>query len=120
MGFTTGLLGGFTLTSAIVYFSLELHTRNRVHQASLLRQQALILQNTVDPQPALPPPVSREVRGGLWDTAKDRWNAELENNVRKLQTTDWNAVRYRLEENVSSVWRRAFEKGEEVASDQSK
>ncbi|RMY79920.1 hypothetical protein D0864_08878, partial [Hortaea werneckii] len=87
---------------------------------SLLRQQALILQNTVEPQPAQPPPVSREVRGGLWDTAKDRWNAELENNVRKLQTTDWNAVRYRLEENVSSVWRRAFEKGEEVASDQSK
>ncbi|TKA24714.1 hypothetical protein B0A50_05702 [Salinomyces thailandicus] len=115
MGFTTGLLGGFTLTSAIIYFSLEIHARNRLHQATLLRQQALILHNVVTPQALAPPPVSREVRAGMWETAKDRWNAELEGNVRKLQSTDWSAVGYRLEESVSSAWRRAFEKGREVA-----
>jgi len=53
----------------------------------------------------------------MWETAKDRWNAELENNVRKLQSTDWDGVRNRMEEGVSSVWRRAFEKGREVVPD---
>jgi MICOS complex subunit MIC12 len=53
----------------------------------------------------------------LWETVKDRWNAELERNVRKLQTTDWDKVREDLEERVSSVWRRAFKEGREKAAE---
>ncbi|KAK5115019.1 hypothetical protein LTR85_010057 [Meristemomyces frigidus] len=117
MGFTTGLLGGFTLTTSLLYLSLSLHTRNRVQQASLLQQQSLILNNVVEPLPPPPPPASREVQAGLWETAKDRWNAELEGNVRKLQHMDWDGVRIRMEEGVSAVWRRAFEKGREVVPD---
>ncbi|KAF2479914.1 hypothetical protein BDY17DRAFT_302912 [Neohortaea acidophila] len=117
MGFTTGLLGGFTLTTTLLYLSLSLHARNRVHQAALLHQQSLILTNLVDPQPALPPPASREVRVGIWETAKDKWNARLESEVRRLQHMDWNEVRERMEEGVSSVYRRAFEKGREVIPD---
>lgn len=47
------------------------------------------------------------------ETAKDRWNAELEKNVRMLQTADWSAARLRMEEKVSEMWRRAFQKGRE-------
>jgi len=131
MGFTTGLvrpshphpltfqltlpqLGGFTLTTTLIYLSLSLHTRNRVHQATLLHQQSLILNNVVEPLPPLPPPTNREVKAGVLETLKDRWNAELEKNVRQLQYADWNGIRAQMEEGVSRVYRRAFEKGGEV------
>lgn len=99
---------------------MSLHTRNRIHQAALLQQQSLVLTNIVEPLPPLPPPTNREVKVGMVETAKDKWNAELESNVRKLQQVDWSAVRERLEEGVSSVYRRAFQKGREVAPDPSK
>jgi len=111
MGFTTGLLGGFTLTTTILYLSLSLHARNREHQASLLHQQAFILNQLVEPQPPAPPPIPREVQAGVWETAKDRWNKELEDNVRKLYQIDWDRVRENTEEGVSALWRRAFERG---------
>lgn len=67
----------------------------------------------MEPQPDLPPPVAREVRAGIWETAKDRWNAELENGVRRLQGADWRDVRERMEEGVSRVWRRGLVGAEE-------
>lgn len=97
----------------MIYLSLALHRQNRLLQASLLHQQTFLLSNIVNPLPPGPPSTSREVPAGLWETAKDRWNAELERSVRKLQNTDWDAVRDGMEENVSRVWRRAFEKGRE-------
>jgi len=47
----------------------------------------------VDPQPATAPPVAREVRTGLVESAKDRWNGEVEGLVRRVQGTDWGVVR---------------------------
>jgi len=114
MGFTTGLLGGFTLTATILYLSASLHTRNRNYQSALLRQQSHVLGNIVEPQPALPPPTAREIDAGLWETAKDKWNAELEGNLRRVQETDWRSVGERIEEGVSNVWRKAFQKSREV------
>lgn len=132
MGFTSGLviyhifsydnsytdssiqLGGFTLTATILYLSASLHTRNRSYQSTLLRQQSHVLGNIVEPQPALPPPTAREVDAGILATAKDKWNAELEGNLRRLQEMDWRAVGERMEQGVSRVWSRAFEKGKEV------
>ena len=110
-------LGGFTLTTTLLYLSLTLHTRNRIQQSLLLHQQSLLLTHIVEPQPPLPPPTTREVRAGLWETVKYRWNAELEGNVKKLQGVNWSAVGEQMEEGVSRVWRRAFEKGREVVPD---
>lgn len=106
MGFTTGLLGGFTLTTTLIYLSLNIHSHNRIQQAGLLQQQALILNNIVNPLPPTPPVTSRTLQGGLWDTAKNRWNHELENNVRKLYNTDWAAVRDKIETGAGRLWRR--------------
>lgn len=94
-----------------------MHARNRLHQSALLRQQALLVDNVVDPQPLPPPPTNREVRAGLLETAKDRWNAELEREVRMVQRVDWRQVWGRMEEGVSSAYRMAFEKGREVVPD---
>ncbi|KAK3075269.1 hypothetical protein LTR53_001547 [Teratosphaeriaceae sp. CCFEE 6253] len=117
MGFTTGLLGGLTLTTALLHLSLSLHARNRVAQSALLHQQSLILHNIVEPAPPLPPAAPREVRAGVFETMKDRWNSELERNVRELQTTDWNGVRDQLEEGASKLWRRAFAKTRESVAE---
>nr|POF16551.1 hypothetical protein CFP56_24069 [Quercus suber] len=106
-------LGGFTLTTTILYLSLSLHRQNRIHQAGLLHGQTFLLRTTVDPPSAPSAPTPREIPAGLWETAKDRWNAELESGVRKVQSTDWDAVRERMEESVSSMWRGAFAKGQE-------
>jgi len=135
MGFTTGLvrpdqlttaypyppslttpsqLGGLTLTTALIHISLSIHARNRIAQSAHLHQQSLILNRLVDgPPPPLPAAAPRVVQAGVWETAKDRWNAELEGNVKKLQSTDWNGVRDQIEEVVSRTWRRAFQKGRE-------
>lgn len=37
--------------------------------------------------------------------------------MKKLQHMDWDAVRIRMEEGVSAVWSRAFEKGRDVVPD---
>lgn len=57
------------------------------------------------------------MKAGLWETAKDRWNAQLESEVRKLQQMDWSEVRERMEEGVSRVYRSAFRRGREVVED---
>ncbi len=94
-----------------------MHTRNRIHQSALIHQSSLLLTNIVEPLPVLPPPTNRLVRAGLWETAKDRWNSQLENEVRRLQQVDWSGVRDQMEEGVSRTYRRAFQKGTEVIPD---
>ncbi|KAF1960249.1 hypothetical protein CC80DRAFT_289514 [Byssothecium circinans] len=109
MGFTTGFLGGFTLTSAVLYLTISLHTQNRVTQAALLRQQRALLTNVVEPQPPQPEPVAREVPVGLVEMAKDRWNRELEGAVRRVYETDWRRVRERAEDRVGAVFEKPKE-----------
>ncbi|KAJ9619640.1 hypothetical protein H2203_008421 [Taxawa tesnikishii (nom. ined.)] len=108
MGFTTGFVGGIALTSTFLYLSLSLHQRNRLYQSSLLRQQAQVLTSLSDPHPQPLTPERRAPREGLAERVKDRWNAELELNVRKLQSLDWDRVREDLERGVSGLWARAF------------
>ncbi|KAH7125779.1 hypothetical protein B0J11DRAFT_615106 [Dendryphion nanum] len=110
MGFTTGFLGGFTLTSAVLYLSISLHQKNRATQAALLRQQRFVLTNTVEPQPPAPEPLPREVPVGLAEMAKDRWNRELEGVVRRIYETDWRKVRETAEDRVGGVLEQLREK----------
>ena len=83
----------------------------------MLHQQATLLNGIVEPESPQPTPINREVRVGLLESAKDRWNAELEKNVRTLQTADWTAARLRLEDKVSEVWSRAFQKSRQDVAD---
>jgi altered-inheritance-of-mitochondria protein 5 len=65
------------------------------------------LTSLLEPAPLLPPQsraeLAREERGTLVETAKDRWNEEVENAVRWVQRTDWDEVRERLEGAVSRL-----------------
>ncbi|GIZ44461.1 hypothetical protein CKM354_000765800 [Cercospora kikuchii] len=117
MGFTTGLLGGLTLTASILYLSTELHARNRAHQSALLRQQAYLVSNIYAPEPALPPQTDRRIQAGLWETAKDKWNATLEREVRTVSNVDWQSVTERVGDSVSNLVSRAFNQGKEAAKE---
>lgn len=105
MGFTTGFLGGLTLTYSLLYLSVYVHRQNRTHQALLLRQQSRLLNSVIDPpEPEYDLPPYRLEQGGLEELLKDRWNREVENLVRKAQHTDWEALRIRWEARLGNAW----------------
>jgi len=120
MGFTTGFvclcrnssacslltlyqLGGVTLTSAVLYLTVSMHTQNRMQQATLLRQQRQVLSDFYEPKKPEPEPVARVVPVGLVEMAKDRWNRSLEESIRKVYTTDWRRVREDAEDRANAL-----------------
>ncbi|KAF2231230.1 hypothetical protein EV356DRAFT_437873, partial [Viridothelium virens] len=106
MGFTTGFIGGVTLTTSLLYLSIAIHQRNRAAQSTLLRHQAATLNNFVEPAPLPSLPTTWEARLNWSEAWKDRWNAELENAVRRLYAVDWNGVRDGLEDGAAALWAR--------------
>ncbi|KAM4065408.1 altered inheritance of mitochondria 5 domain-containing protein [Hirsutella rhossiliensis] len=112
MGFATGFTGGVTLTLSLAYLSVLAHQRNREEQSRSLRAQALTLQSIVSPIPQPLPPSRAEVaaaqRAASIESAKDRWNDEVENAVRWMQKTDWTGIREGLEARVATLWTKAF------------
>ena len=107
MGFTTGFLGGATLTYSLLYLSLHIHRANRNVQKTLLAQQSTLLNSVVEPLPPAPEPPAYELRrGGLAEELKDRWNREVEKLVRNVQQTDWERVRENAEDIIAAAWAR--------------
>lgn len=103
---TNPQFGGAALTSSLLYLSLALHQRNRVQQATLLRQQALLLNSIVEPLPApMPPPRYVLANGGVAETVKHAWNEDVQAAVRWVQRVDWGKVRERAEARVVGMWR---------------
>ncbi|KAI4147923.1 MAG: hypothetical protein L6R39_002974, partial [Caloplaca ligustica] len=96
MGFATGALSGFTLTASTLYLTILIHNRHRIHQASLLYQQSLLLNSIVEPS-ILPPednvPRYRIERANWTERWKDGWNKEIEDGVRWVQGIRWKTVR---------------------------
>ncbi|KAL1302139.1 hypothetical protein AAFC00_002573 [Neodothiora populina] len=105
MGFISGFLGGATLTTAIFYVSLDLHQRNRLHQATLLRQQSALLNNIISPAGPPPLPTARTTTPGLADRIKTRWNAELSAVANKMLNFDIGRATREAEQGVARAWR---------------
>jgi altered-inheritance-of-mitochondria protein 5 len=117
--------GGVTLTLSLAYLTVLAHERNRQSQSLALRSQSRVLQSLLEDTP-IPPPktrqeLAREERSTLIEAAKDRWNAEIENGVRWVQTKDWVKVREEVEDTVAGLlgWglregREGVERGERV------
>ncbi|TDZ13245.1 hypothetical protein C8035_v006647 [Colletotrichum spinosum] len=109
MGFTSGLTGGVTLTLGLAYLTALAHQRNREAQSHVLRSQTHVLSTLLEPNLRLPPPLTRSEqtahdRDTLVETAKTRWNSEVENAVRWAQRTDWTSLRERLEDSAARLW----------------
>lgn len=115
MGFVTGFTGGVTVTLSLTYLAILAHQRSRQQQGDILRANARVLNSlslSPDAKPVVIPP-SREAaaalrRANFVETAKDRWNAEIEGAVRAAQHTDWDEVRESLEARLGRLWARAF------------
>ena len=105
--------GGVTLTLSLAYLAVLTHQRNRRSQGDILRTQANVL-NIISHDPSskqsapLPTPSRLELaaqeRAHFVQTAKDRWNAEIEGAVQWAQTQDWAAVRESAEDSVASLF----------------
>lgn len=95
-----------TLTLGLAYLTVLSHERNRQAQALYLRSQHQLLNSLIDPTPVQPhsrAELARQSRSTFTETAKDRWNDEVENAVRWVQTTDWNGVREGMEGAVARL-----------------
>ncbi|KAK5090745.1 hypothetical protein LTR05_000921 [Lithohypha guttulata] len=107
MGFTTGFLGGLTLTYSLIYLSVYVHRSNRTHQSLLLRQQAKLLNSSLDPaEPEYEPPAYRVEKAGLEEQIKDRWNRGIEEFVRRAQGWDLEATRLRIEDRIGNTFNK--------------
>ncbi|OIW28906.1 hypothetical protein CONLIGDRAFT_633100 [Coniochaeta ligniaria NRRL 30616] len=124
MGFSTGFTGGVTLTLSLAYLAVLTHQRNRQAQSDILRAQNSVLHSLVhDPasSPASPTSLSTATvpEHHLIDTAKSRWNSEIEAAVRWAQTKDWDEVREDAEGVLARLWGTVSGSpaGEEVKKD---
>jgi altered-inheritance-of-mitochondria protein 5 len=105
----------------VAYLTVLAHERNRLAQAQALRSQSRVLQSLYEPEPTAPPrsrhELAREERSTFTETAKDRWNEEVSNAVRWVQTKDWSEVRESIEDSVARLWSGGLEKSREGIED---
>lgn len=113
-----------TLTLSLAYLAVLTHQRNRQTQSDILRAQNSVLHSLVhDPasSPASPTSLSTATvpEHHLIETAKSRWNAEIEAAVRWAQTKDWSEVREDAEGVLARLWGTVSgsQAGEEVKKD---
>lgn len=106
-----------TVTLGIAYLTVLAHERNRQAQAQALRSQSRVLNSLLEPAPITPPrsrtELAREERSTFVETAKDRWNDEVENAVRWVQRKDWNEVRESVEDSVARLLGSGLQKSRE-------
>jgi MICOS complex subunit MIC12 len=112
-----------TVTLGLAYLTVLAHERNRQSQALYLRSQSQLLNSLIDPAPVQQPTraeITRQSRETFVETAKDRWNGEIENAIRWVQTTDWNGVREGMEGAVARMLGLGLEKSREGIEDTEK
>ncbi|PHH80834.1 hypothetical protein CDD82_1492 [Ophiocordyceps australis] len=119
MGFVSGFTGGVTLTLSLAYLSIVAHQRNRQEQCRALREQAIALESlfgTIPPVLRLSrAEIAARERAVSIEGAKDRWNEEVENAVRWMQSTDWQEVRLGLEDHIAALWISVFGESADAA-----
>ncbi|KFY81667.1 hypothetical protein V500_11204 [Pseudogymnoascus sp. VKM F-4518 (FW-2643)] len=126
MGFATGFTSGVTVTLGIAYLTVLAHERNRNAQGANLRTQSSLLNTLLlsDPSLAYPAPdaeTGRTSRATLVETAKDRWNEEIQNAVRWVQGAEWGNVKEGMEGAVAKALGTGLEKSrEEIQSAEEK
>lgn len=112
-----------TVTLGLAYLTVLAHERNRQSQALYLRSQSQLLTSLIDRAPVQQPTraeITRQSRETFMETAKDRWNGEIENAIRWVQTTDWNGVREGMEGAVARMLGLGLEKSREGIEDAEK
>lgn len=107
-----------TVTLGIAYLTVLAHERNRNAQGANLRTQTSLLNTLLlsDPSLAYSDPdaeTGRTSRATLVETAKDRWNAEIQNAVRWVQGAEWGNMKEGMEGAVAKALGTGLEKSRE-------
>jgi len=104
-----------TVTLSLAYLAVLTHQRNRQSQADILRAQSHVLtdlsRSGTSPIKGAAATAAQQ-HPGFAETAKRRWNSELEGAVRWAQTTDWNRMRESAEGSVARLLWGAEPEGE--------
>ncbi|KAJ5872290.1 uncharacterized protein N7529_004643 [Penicillium soppii] len=118
MGFFTGFLGGFALTSSVLYITVQVHRSTRIAQRKAIREQVdqidwLVSSSGAYDRRNLPTDIPRRRQEELEaqkraeptmkEILKHRWNKEVEVLTRKAYETRWQDVR----DTVSEGWKAA-------------
>lgn len=115
MGFFTGFIGGFAITTSALYITITIHRTNRLEQRRMIRDQVdqinwLASSIGAYDRRNLPEDVPRRLedrfppRGDpvtIKEVLKHRWNTEVEHLARKVHETKWEDVR----EATAEGWR---------------
>ncbi|KAL4877178.1 hypothetical protein BJY04DRAFT_131678 [Aspergillus karnatakaensis] len=106
MGFFVGFLSGFTLTTSVLYITIQVHRSNRLDQKAAIRDQTksiefLALSRGAYDRRLLPKEEDAMLkdeegtpsRPKMKDHLKHRWNEEVRTLVRKAYDSRWEDVR---------------------------
>ncbi|KAJ5113050.1 hypothetical protein N7456_001584 [Penicillium angulare] len=107
MGFFTGFLSGFALTTSVLYITVQIHHTNRLEQRRVIREQVdqinwLASSVGAYDRSFLPPDIPRSLEDRrskkeesitTKEILKHRWNQEVERLSRKAHETRWEDIR---------------------------
>ncbi|KAF3088397.1 hypothetical protein TWF569_011456 [Orbilia oligospora] len=105
MGRLNGLVGGFVLTTSVMYLTIRQHQEQTKLSSQLLRDSNGILNAILEPPP---PPKPRttyvETRSNILETMKDNWNSEIEGVVRWVQNANPTSIFNSIEDMARSTF----------------
>ncbi|KAK6535127.1 hypothetical protein TWF694_001609 [Orbilia ellipsospora] len=105
MGHLNGLVGGFVLTTSVVYLTTRQHQQHRKNSSLLLRESDNALKSILQPPTPPKPRISyMETRPTITETMKDSWNAEIESIVKWLQNTSPTKISNSIEDMTRSAF----------------
>ncbi|KAJ5281872.1 hypothetical protein N7478_007244 [Penicillium angulare] len=107
MGFFTGFVSGFALTTSVLYITIQIHHTNRLEQRRVIREQVdqinwLASSVGAYDRSFLPPDTPRRLEDRLSkkdgsitmkEVLKHRWNQEVEKLSQKAHETRWEDIR---------------------------
>ncbi|KAJ5226718.1 uncharacterized protein N7469_006724 [Penicillium citrinum] len=119
MGFFTGFISGFALTTSALYITVTIHRINRLEQRRVIRDQVdqinwLASSIGAYDRRNLPEETPRRLEDRfpkqndpvtIKEVLKHRWNTEVEKVARKAHETRWEDVRDATSEGWKGVMR---------------
>ncbi|KAJ5568825.1 hypothetical protein N7450_011311 [Penicillium hetheringtonii] len=119
MGFFTGFISGFALTTSALYITVTIHRINRLEQRRVIRDQVdqinwLASSIGAYDRRNLPEETPRRLEDRfpkqndtvtIKEVLKHRWNTEVEKVARKAHETKWEDVRDATSEGWKGVMR---------------
>ncbi|KAK6499207.1 hypothetical protein TWF506_003835 [Arthrobotrys conoides] len=105
MGRLNGLVGGFVLTTSVIYLTVRQHQEQTKLSSQLLRDSNMLLNAILKPPtPPKPRTTYIETRSSILETMKDNWNSEIEGVVKWVQNANPTSIFNSIEDMARSAF----------------